>query len=291
MAHRAFIWRHNNPEKRTLNSRMYSVRRRLRELGILPPVGVDMDEKQKELYKQIGDGDFSFWDTVKKRGGVGTKLHDGGTRVNSTKKIIKTAEEMLWGRSKQSSADKRITFDIDVEDIIIPDFCPITNIPISIDSNDKNTDNYYVLDRIDWADGIVKGNVRVVSSLGLRQKIQELCLNGYFENIDYTPDDIKREICIKAKRNARRRKCEFNLKPQDVIVPEYCVYLGVALSYNKKDKNESFYFSIDRIDSTKGYVKGNVQIISILANTMKNSSSQEQLITFAKNIFKIHNLS
>jgi hypothetical protein len=291
MAHRAFIWRHNNPEKRTLNGRIYSVRHRLRELGILPPVGVDMTDEQKVLYNQIGEGDFSFWDTVKKRGGVGTKLHDGGTRVNTPKKIIKTPEEVLWSRSKQSSADKRITFDIDVEDIIIPDFCPIANIPISTDPNDYKKDNYYVLDRIEWLTGIVKGNVRVVSNLGLSQKIKELSLNGYFENIDYTPEDIKREICIKAKRNARRRKCEFNLRPEDVTVPESCIYLGVTLSYNKKDKNESFYFSIDRIDSTKGYVKGNIQIISLLANTMKNNSSNEQLIIFAKNILNIHKIS
>ncbi len=291
MTYRVFTWRHNNPEKRKLDRRIYRVRFRLRELGILPPAGVDMTDEQKIIYNQIGQGDFSYWDTVKTRGGIGTKLHDGGTGINQQKPVTRTPEELLWERTRQRSKEKKIGFEITVEDIVIPEFCPITNIPISTNPNDKSADNYYVLDRLDWLTGIVRGNVRVVSNLGLSQKIKELCLDGYFENINHTPEDIKREICIKAKRNARRRKCEFNLKPEDIDVPELCIYLEVKLSYNKKDKNEPFYFSIDRIDSTKGYIKGNIQIISLLANTMKNSSSNEQLVMFAKNVLKIHNFS
>lgn len=291
MAYKAFIWRHNNPEKRTLDRRKYKVRSRLRELGILPPVGVNMTDEQKIIYNQIGEDDFSYWDTIKVRGGVGTKLHDGGTRVNQQKQTIKTPEELLFERTRQRAKEKKIDFEITSEDILIPEFCPIADIPISTNLNDNRTDNYYVLDRLDWLTGIVKGNVRVVSNLGLSQKIKELCIDGYFENIDYTPENIKREICIKAKRNARRRKLEFNLKPEDIDVPELCPYLGFELSYNKKDSKEPFYFSIDRIDSGKGYIKGNIQIISLLSNTMKNSSSDEQLVTFAKNILRIHNFS
>jgi hypothetical protein len=41
---------------------------------------------------------------------------------------------------------------------------------------------------------------------------------------------------------------------------------------------------LDKIIPELGYVKGNVRIISTLANTMKSNATKDQLLTFAKNI-------
>ncbi len=77
---------------------------------------------------------------------------------------------------------------------------------------------------------------------------------------------------------------EFTITPADVIIPKYCPYLGIELNSGNKDANAS----LDRIDSTKGYVPGNVQVISLLANQMKNRATKEQLIAFAKGVLAVH---
>lgn len=40
------------------------------------------------------------------------------------------------------------------------------------------------------------------------------------------------------------------------------------------------------IDPTKGYIKGNVEVMSSLANTMKSKATPEQLLHFAQEILK-----
>ena len=49
MAYRPLVWRHHNRDKRRLQRKIYRVRKRLRNLEILPPVGVDMNNEQQKI--------------------------------------------------------------------------------------------------------------------------------------------------------------------------------------------------------------------------------------------------
>ena|SRR5208282_1141449 len=68
-----------------------------------------------------------------------------------------------------------------------------------------------------------------------------------------------------------------------LVCPEKCPALGTRIAFGcGKDVPLESRASFDRIDSTKGYVRGNVQIISVMANTMKHRASQDQLHRFAQ---------
>jgi hypothetical protein len=47
--------------------------------------------------------------------------------------------------------------------------------------------------------------------------------------------------------------------------------------------------TIDRIDRSKGYTKDNICIVSMLANSMKNAASPQELFTFSKTIINYIN--
>ena len=79
-----------------------------------------------------------------------------------------------------------------------------------------------------------------------------------------------------ARRNAKRRGEECSLKLEDIFIPEYCPVFGIKLepgSHSHQDCSPS----VDRIDSTKGYAKDNIWIISARANRIKNNASIEEI--------------
>jgi len=83
-----------------------------------------------------------------------------------------------------------------------------------------------------------------------------------------------------AKRRAKKRGMEFNITKEDLHMPSVCPILGIPLSVGENGHHHGSP-SIDRIDSTKGYVKGNVHIISWRANALKNNATIEELLAIA----------
>ena len=103
----------------------------------------------------------------------------------------------------------------------------------------------------------------------------------------------KKDPRIRLREHARRRALdkgiEFDIKTYKDVpkVPMFCPALGIPL-YVGEGVCTSNSPSLDRIDSTKGYVLGNVMMMSRLANCMKQNATSEQLINFSKYMLSEH---
>lgn len=86
----------------------------------------------------------------------------------------------------------------------------------------------------------------------------------------------ERKLLSDSKYRAKEKGLEFNLTIDDIIIPKFCPIFGIELQIAEKI-HKDFSPSLDRIDNSKGYVKGNVQIISLKANRVKNNASLEEL--------------
>lgn len=77
------------------------------------------------------------------------------------------------------------------------------------------------------------------------------------------------------RQNTKHTGKEFSVTPADIVRPTHCPVLGVELDWFSDYTVENSP-SFDRVDSTKGYVPGNVVIISWRANRIKNNGTSEE---------------
>lgn len=89
-----------------------------------------------------------------------------------------------------------------------------------------------------------------------------------------------REHLLRAKRRAQNVDITLeDLKETWNNQQGICPYSKVKLEFvNQKSRNNPIYtMSLDRINSNLGYIKGNIQFISIAMNLMKNSMTEEEM--------------
>ena len=97
---------------------------------------------------------------------------------------------------------------------------------------------------------------------------------------------VMREKFRNKKANASSAGHTWTIEFGDLEFPEVCPVLGIELDYfadGRKENSPSF----DRLDSSKGYVKGNVIIMAWRANRIKNDGTAEEhrrIYEFMKNI-------
>jgi hypothetical protein len=102
--------------------------------------------------------------------------------------------------------------------------------------------------------------------------------------------DFKKIMLSHAKGRAKRKKLPFDMKLEDFEIPEICPIFGINIEIGAGKRTVQLNSpTLDRIIPEKGYVKGNIQVISHKANMMKNCGSLEEMIKlgeFAKKLLE-----
>ena len=86
-------------------------------------------------------------------------------------------------------------------------------------------------------------------------------------------------ILLNAKSRAKAAGLDFDLERGDFTVPEFCPALGIPLFWMERTYMAKNHHSpsLDRLYPSKGYVKGNVRVISNRANFLKSNASAAEL--------------
>jgi hypothetical protein len=110
----------------------------------------------------------------------------------------------------------------------------------------------------------------------------EVCKSNE-ESKKYVKNHKDRILLTKAKNRAKRKGLEFNIDITDVVIPKKCPILGIDIITDVSGKYTHNSPSIDRIDNDRGYIKGNVRVISHRANALKGDATLEELKMVVEN--------
>ena len=118
----------------------------------------------------------------------------------------------------------------------------------------------------------------------LKRQIREAARQRYEKN-------PYREIIKRARnsansarrRGAKRGAHEFTITENDLHWPKYCPILRwIKLHYPGQCRNDPAGVSLDRKDVKKGYVPGNVRVISLRANVLRKDITMRELRAMAE---------
>ena len=101
---------------------------------------------------------------------------------------------------------------------------------------------------------------------------EEMALKGKLARRQHKENEMWKS----AKERAKKQGVPFEISVEDIVIPEYCPVLGLKLE-NGDGKVHRNSPTLDKIIPQKGYVKGNIIVVSWLANTIKNCGTIEQI--------------
>ena len=91
-----------------------------------------------------------------------------------------------------------------------------------------------------------------------------------------------RKLFWDARGRAKKHNKVFDITLEDIIIPEFCPILNIPLVIECGRGKQGDVPSLDRVDSTKGYIKDNVQVTSWRANNIKTDATLDELVMLGK---------
>jgi hypothetical protein len=279
---------------------------RLGELSLLPITEELMNEEQKEIYNQIWNFNFDYWEKVKRQNGWLNCEKRGNSKDAEKRRSVRTylREKGILPpyMEKMTEEQQEISDQIDKNDF------SYYNKMVTENKNKHQTSKYKINKEtnVDFTSNSLPK--MVLFSLRRLQILPPIKTEHTQEQLDII-EDVKENWSGKVKsffihkylhlstpegrlyyrlyKTHQDYGFNFNLGHSDIIIPTHCPLLGLELSTDPKDKDQPNYYTGDRIDSSKGLVKGNLQVISMRANKMKNKATENELLQFATNALKL----
>jgi hypothetical protein len=107
-----------------------------------------------------------------------------------------------------------------------------------------------------------------------------------------------------AQGRAHKQGLEFSITKEDIVIPDVCPVLGIKIKAGQGRKwdppskgcrlngAQDSSPSLDRINNSKGYIKGNVRVISWRANYLKHTATFDELILLGEDAKRLkHQMS
>jgi hypothetical protein len=131
---------------------------------------------------------------------------------------------------------------------------------------------------------LISGAIKSCGCLSRRTRQENPNWAGY--------EDVPKRVFTKIKRSAKKRNIPFDITIEDVwdvysAQQKKCKYTGIQLSFPITiDKKQDGTASLDRIDSSKGYVRDNIQWVHKDINLMKWRFSHSQFIKYCEMVIQ-----
>lgn len=118
------------------------------------------------------------------------------------------------------------------------------------------------------------------------EKLKSICITCEERNRLYIQNHMEISLYKHAKERAKDKNIEFTIDINDIIdlikATPICPIRHVPFEKGKGVVCANS-MTLDRIDSSKGYIKDNIQLLSFKANTIKNNLSLQELEEFVNN--------